>query len=574
MLIPFVVKPYIDNNKHSPEDTFKKVLEIIQTKRSAVFCGAGISFASGLPIVASLLSYIFSKLELTVQQINLINNSNLPFESIMEMILRESGLDEIQELFSRGEPNCNHILIAKLAEKKYINLIYTTNFDTLIEKSLEAEGLIAGKDFKVYSSETAFNSIVWEDKCIKVVKIHGCVSKREDMAITMSLIASDRYSKVRKDLLHKIFCADQCDHVIVLGYSCSDLDLTPLIESFKGKTADILFIEHENSSAKVEAEAVSVGKNNNPFRNYKGLRLRINTDKLVRKIWGDILTDKYISKTVAETDWKQNIDSWYRNSIQDSGEGVKHHIAGRLLYAIGEFKEAIEHNSKAIAIASRDGNMIAYSSEVGNLGMAFNASGDYKLAISCFEESIPLCKRIGNLENLAAQLQSFGNVLHHAGDDIEALEKHKEALKYAEAEKDDFLISNILGNMSNSYNRLGQFNDALVSLDNALILSRQLGNKQAESSQLGIMAITYLLMEHYDEALKYCLQGLEIKVAIADRHGECIMLGNLVEIYRLRGQIHLGLETAERCLILALSIGNISMQQILKVNIALLNSLA
>jgi hypothetical protein len=179
-----------------------------------------------LPVVSALLHYLFLKLELTVKQASEIYKSDLPFESIMEMVLNEPGLEEIQNIFTTGSPNVNHILLAKLAKRGLLKIIYTTNFEVLIEKALESEELSSGSDFRVYSSKADFDSIRWDDAIINVVKIHRCATKKEDMAITMSLIASDKYSAMKKSLLHEIFGGERCSDIIVLGYSCPDLDLT------------------------------------------------------------------------------------------------------------------------------------------------------------------------------------------------------------------------------------------------------------------------------------------------------------------------------------------------------------
>jgi tetratricopeptide (TPR) repeat protein len=548
----------------------EKITEIIKSKRTAIFCGAGISFNSGLPIVSNLLESLFSKIQLTLNQSRSIHDSTLPFESIMEMVLGESGLEEIQVIFNTGTPNTNHKLIAKLAKKEYLKIIYTTNFDNLIEKALEEEGLNLDEDFKVFSSEPEFEAIQWETNLIKVIKIHGSASQKEEMAITMSLIASDKYSEMRRNLLYEIFCAKQCNSVVVLGYSCSDLDLTPLIESFKETKSEICFIEHGSSLGAIKAEAVSLKKEKNPFKNYNGLRIYANTDQVIKNIWCSLVDDAYTAARIPDADWKANVDQWYANSVKESGIGVKHHIASRLLYAIGEFEEAVKHNRKGIAIALKNNNMLAYSSEVANMGMALNAMGDYDQAKFCFAESIPLCKRIGNTEGLSAQLQAYGNVLHHTGDDINALDNHQQALKYAELDKDEFAISNILGNMSNSYNRLGQYENAINSLEQALLLSRKIGNKQAESSQLGIIAGTYMYMENYAQALNYCITGIEIKKTIGDKHGECLLQANLIGLYRLLGRSQEAFKIAEDCLRLAKSLGNKQVESIVAMNIALL----
>jgi tetratricopeptide (TPR) repeat protein len=540
--------------------TYKEIVEEIKSNRSAIFCGAGISFNSGVPIVPAFLDYLFTKIKLTADQVTLIQQSSLPFESIMEMTLRESGLDEIQEIFSAGNPNENHTFIAKLAKKGLIKIICTTNFDILIEKALQEEGLLPNVNFRVYSFESDFNIIPWESDIIKIIKIHGCVTKKDEMAITMSLIASDRYSTARKKVIQQIFKSDVSNYVIVMGYSCSDIALVPLIESFSGGKTGILFVEHQNVSTDVpdelKFEPVSLKEGKNPFKKYLGKRILVNTDELVKNLWEALVDDQYSKPSRQNISWKDNIDRWYSVAEKESGRGVKHHISSRLLYAVGAFEEAIKYNTAAISIASADNNQLAYASEVGNMGMAFSALGDNEQAKFCLMESIPLCRRMGYLQGLAAQLQALGNVLHRIGDDKKALEAHKEAFHYADMEKDEYAISNILGNMANSYNRLGEYDNAYESVNRALTISRKLGNNQAESSQLGIISYTFLSQGKYQQALESSLSGIRIKKAIGDRQGECLMLANLISIYQILDKREEALLAAKECLNLAKEIGN------------------
>lgn len=509
----------------------ERLLKPIGKKKVAIFCGAGISYNSGLPLVSELLEKIFSKLELSSKQIQLINNSKLPFERIMESVLDESALDEIIDIFEKGIPNTNHILIAKLVKKSYLKIICTTNFDTLIERALEKEGLIPDVHFKVLSTQQEFNSFSWKNDIAYVIKIHGCVTKKQEIAITLSLIASEIYSLVRKKIIQEIFGGRVCDDVLVLGYSCSDLDLVPLIESIDGKKANVLFIEHQtNPDGKIQIQHISDNPNIHPFKTYSGLRIFINTDELVKSIWNCFFDDIYLHLKVVRTTWQENIEQWYSNATEESGVGVKHHISSRLLYNIGEYKEAISHNKKAISIALSNSNLLAYSSELGNMAMALNAIQDYKQAKYCLEKSIPLCKRIDNIQGLSSQIQALARTHHLLNDNEKAIGLYEEAQYYAKVGNDDNALCAILGEVSNCYIRLGRCAEAKDSLNKALILARKLGNMQTESSVLGILAQTYFLMGEYSQSIDFCIKGIKIKKSIGDRSGEQQLLDILSSI--------------------------------------------
>lgn len=529
----------------------------IKSGKTAIFCGAGISFNSGLPIVPNLLTYIFQILGLNNSEADLLKNSSLPFESIMEIILRESTLDEIQEIFLQGQPNSNHTLLAKLANTGYINLICTTNFDLLIERAFEAEGLIKNRNFKVYSSNDEFKNIDWRSAEIKLIKIHGSASSKEEMALTMSNVAGLRFVKDRQVLIEKIFSKSYFENVIVFGYSCSDLfDISPVLESLKDNLSNTYFIEHRSDKEFIKVDPLTQKIDKNPFQFFvSSKRVNVNTDLLIKSIWQGITDDPYHYTFYDQINWKSNISAWYLKSVDESGEGVKHHIASRLLYTIAAFNEAIEHYTKAISIAAANNNVRAYSSEIGNLGMAYNAIGNHIKAIEYLEKSIKLSKRMNIPGNIASQLQTLGNIMHFSGKNQASIKYHEEAIKYAEQHNDEDCISSILGNISNAYNKLGRYEDAFDCLTRGLEISRKLGNKQTESSQLGILAFTVFCKEDIPLSLNYSLESLKIKKMIGDTRGECDIMINLFNIYNAMNLQNKASEICNECLMLAGKIG-------------------
>lgn len=185
--------------------TIDEIVGEIKKGKLSIYCGAGISFNSGLPVVNQLLGYLFKKLNLSNTECNALWDSDTPFENIMEKLISESELTEFQNIFAEGTPNINHLFIAKLIKNGFVKIVYTTNFDLLIEKALVLEGLELEKDFKVYKTEKKLREINWNETSVKIIKIHGCASAQEEMAITLSQLASNRYLDLRTDLLTQNF---------------------------------------------------------------------------------------------------------------------------------------------------------------------------------------------------------------------------------------------------------------------------------------------------------------------------------------------------------------------------------
>jgi len=360
------------------------------------------------------LNEFFDKLELNEQEQSLIFKSDLPFEKIMETILEESDISEIQDVFSDGEPNSNHILLAKLIRNGLLPLIYTTNFDTLIEKAFNKEGLYRDEDYLVYSSNTDLHTIDWDDERPKLIKIHGCSSEKQDMAITLSQLASNNYATLRTSLLSNLFCNNRIKSVLVLGYSCSDFDLTSIIETFNGERANIFFVDHCHVEKKAEDIGLKVYKN--PFKTYNGTRIYINTDKLLDQLWTKLLVQAKPHISIVPPNWKSKIDQWFLDAQESSGIGFRHHIAARLLYAISEFRLVIEHCQQAIVIAKKEGLWLTFASEIGTMGLAYSALRELDAAIQCYKKALPITRALGYTKNICAQLQQYANALHHSGE--------------------------------------------------------------------------------------------------------------------------------------------------------------
>lgn len=155
-----------------PVDIRKIIDEIIhgiEIGETVIFCGAGISRNSGLPVVKQIVPYILEKFELPPNDINLILDKDdypkIPFESFIETLQEHSKIDELYNIYDHGEPNTNHILLAKLIKAGKVKTILTTNFDKLIEKALELNALKEGKDFDVIYKEQDFGNINWSEDC-------------------------------------------------------------------------------------------------------------------------------------------------------------------------------------------------------------------------------------------------------------------------------------------------------------------------------------------------------------------------------------------------------------------------
>lgn len=502
-----------------------EIIENINLQECAIFCGAGISLNSGLPIVNQFLNYLLESINIEVADIEKILNSNLPFESFIQTIKEETNIDHILDIFSKGEPNTNHLFIAELVKQGNLKNIFTTNFDTLIEKALENKGLIENIDFKVYKSEKDFKKIKWDDDSTKIIKIHGCITDKKEMAITLELVAKQILVENKNKAVASFFLKKNNSKIIVLGYSCSDLfDINPIIESISNVKSKIYFIEHTQSELEFYQEKISKKNVKNPFKQFDGVRFTINTGFFIQELWKNIVFKKYEDKK-SNIDWKINVDKWLAESCEYS-LGIKNQISGRILYDIGQYKTAIEIWEKGLVFAQNENNQIFFYSLIGNIGMAQNSLGNYDEAITCLEESVNACRENGYSQGEVSQLQALGNIYRNLRQFDKSLEAFQKAVKIAEMYEPESLSSS-LGNLATFYNQIGDYDEAIKVLNKGIVLANSVGGKQSEGSMFASFGIAYFQKGDFDKAIEYTIKSIEITRLIGDKNGECLSLHNL-----------------------------------------------
>jgi len=538
-------------------ENFDDIINIITSKiknqEIAIFCGAGISYNSGLPLVNNLLRYILNVIEVNEIDSEKILQSNLPFEAFIQTLSGESDVNDLLDIFSKGKPNNTHRFIALLIKLGFVKNIITTNFDTLIEQALSEIGFEKENHFDVYSSDKDFEKIDWDYTRIKIIKIHGCISNKDEMEITLDLIARRFISQNKHNIISSFFSKKINQNVLFLGYSCSDLfDITPQINSILNNQSEIIFIEHSVDDTNFCVEEVSKKEFKNPFYKYKGLRFYVNTDILVNKFWEKFSSEDYPTYPLVNIDWKTNINAWIIKGIKYS-EAIKNQLKAKLFYDIGEYNISIETWEQGLAIAQKEKNQLFFYAQLGNLGMAFNAIGKFNEAKKCLEESSKACKDIGNIQGEISQLQALGNIYRNLGDFENAITVFERAVFLAE---DHFLESLCpsLGNLATVYNQTKNFEKALDVLQKGLAIALTTGNKQSEGSMLTSIGIALFQKGNYKKATEFILRSIEVTKQIGDKQGECMALHNLSNFSLQFQEFDNCIKYSTQCLTIALEI--------------------
>ncbi len=433
----------------------KSNYEDLLSNSYSVFFGAGLSIHSGLPSAFSLISTIVNRLPFdSIEKKDLLTSllERLPFEAFIEILDQYSDIDPLLNIFEGATPNDNHRFLAKLLVTGRTKTLCTTNFDDLLENAIKEEGWEQDKDYLLISDLRSFNSVNWDSSIPKVIKIHGSINNREEMAITLRQVASHQVFEPRKKAIEYLFNSGSHSHVLVAGYSCSDIfDISPQIESLSSKKT-IFFVEHDTKSNSIEE--LGNKKNKNPFRKYKGIRLLANTDMVVSDL--AVMSGAEFGKDKSKLDsssalecvqsWVELFDaqsrqaylngicaslykslSMYQNALKyyyralDSFDNPL--LQGRVLadaatsqYHLGDYESAIKFNLASLKISRVTVDKESGAGCLGSLSQIYLEKGELDRAVQNGHESLESYKSIEDYKGQARQHGTLGSIYCHRGE--------------------------------------------------------------------------------------------------------------------------------------------------------------
>lgn len=363
--------------------------------------GAGISRASGLPIVSAFYEHflpLFYEPNDVFKITELISNGNIPFERMMEHIFSVTENDySIMDIFAKGEPNTLHNILAQMMSTSWATELYTTNFDCLIEQSLKAKGLTK-KDYGYFYDEKGFAKLAKSTHSKNVIKIHGTIDEKESIRTTLETIASNERLIMRKPPIERLFSTGSHDVVLVLGYSFSDIfDINEFIKKMNVSKTIVVINHEDGQSEDNNVQLLSNKKGNNPFfgKHIEGYIINIDTLNFMSKL----SFTKYENIPITNPsiyEWEKCLRNW----ASKFDNVYKKYIAGGICNAMSEFDFGNKYITQAFETVTSD-RIDLYIPIVKNYILSqFRVRKDKKecdnLVLQC-KEAIELLKKINTI---------------------------------------------------------------------------------------------------------------------------------------------------------------------------------
>lgn len=489
-----------------------------EENKVVVFCGAGISRNSGVPLVNEIKKEILSHL-CKEEEIDLLLNDKIPFELFMQTLIEHSESEKLLELFEIGEPNTNHFFLAELAKKGKLSCVITTNFDTLLEKAFD----IKGAAYKVFDTEESFDKIESKSSTTSIIKIHGSIENRLQMAVTLKRVSGKRLFAARKKVITDVMQMNSEGCLLVLGYSCSDyFDINPIIEDIKEKNK-VLFLQHnrlEDQTLKIKP--ISLMEGNNPFKKYDGNYLNVNTDFFVRDFSFYFLKEITEDGLTKKPEWEKIVLDWTIEVCSNKSKVAMGYIAGQIFNVCTRYGAAINYFNKTLTEATTTGNNDYKINSLYSLGRCYrdtqtNNKG-FQKALKYLYRAYKSCLKFKTLKKQCFCMLSIGVTYEDKKQHYNAIRFYENALKIAThlGEKDVAAIC--LGNLGIVMKNLGKettrgsayfYKKAIRYQERSLELSIETGDKASEGRTYGNIAFVYSclgiaekIIEYYDRAFK------------------------------------------------------------------------
>jgi tetratricopeptide (TPR) repeat protein len=576
------------------DDFSALVARLLSERRVAIFCGAGVSRPSGLPIVSDVLGDLFEWARLSAAETRAVSASAMPFERVMELVLAELPFREsFLDLFNLGSPSLFHEFVAALHRRRLLGFVATTNFDRLVERALAAPADVKSLDVDIEPKQLLALGDGDAGR-LRLIKLHGCVSQPHTMATELYMVGSSLLTPARRRAVECVFQTGTHSHVLIVGYSCSDaFDIEPILHSLNGGTKTVLFVNHRSSedSSRIRLEDCECPPSVRSFTNWKGIA--VDTSQLIQGIC-DLLQMQDVSTPQRTTvAWRPAFASWL-SRCDAAAPASRDLVAGALLAGAGLFEPALARLESALLIAKRAGDSATMCScHLDIAHVAMRHTGEVKEARSHTyaarhilgktpprDKEMVLLQLEAELDSLAGDFAACARrlerVLELCETDMErGLSEYALAIvrrKTAEFEKSEshFLRAiaaydaagslvnkaRAVGDLGNLYVDAANLEAASRRFEEGLALSRLTGDKHGERVRLANLANVATRKGETDRALTPLLESIEAARAVGDASALSSRIGNLGMVFYQRRELDSALVRFNEALAWARKVNN------------------
>jgi tetratricopeptide (TPR) repeat protein len=229
---------------------------------------------------------------------------------------------------------------------------------------------------------------------------------------------------------------------------------------------------------------------------------------------------------------------------------------GLCQYNLGDYRQAIDLHTQALAIDRDTGNRQGEAVALSNLGLCHESLGDYRQAIDLLTRVQAIDRDTGNRQGEPAVLHNLASCRYHMGDYRQAIDLLTRALAIDRDAGDRQGEGWHLGNLGMCYLRLGDHRQAIDLHTQALTIARDTGNRRLESFVLGYLGLCHYYLGDYRQAIDLHTRALTIARDTGNRKVESHQLRYLGECHCRLGDYRQAIDLLTQALTIARDTGN------------------
>jgi tetratricopeptide (TPR) repeat protein len=225
--------------------------------------------------------------------------------------------------------------------------------------------------------------------------------------------------------------------------------------------------------------------------------------------------------------------------------------------SLGEYQQAIDLFTQALAIDRDTGDRQGEGTNLGNLGTCHYRLGDYRQAIDLFTQALAIHRDTGYRQGEGTDLGNLGFCHYGLGDYRQAIDLSTQALAIARETGDRRYEGTRLANLGRCHLDLGDYRLAIDLYTQALAIARDIGDRQGEGRRMGRLGRCHLDLGDYRLAIDLLTQALAIARDIGERYGEAITLDCLGRTWLASGDARRAVTLLEQAVRVADATGDI-----------------
>jgi len=219
---------------------------------------------------------------------------------------------------------------------------------------------------------------------------------------------------------------------------------------------------------------------------------------------------------------------------------ANYHKQVRILFLLGNFKEAKNILEKALVVAQEAGSWQHLNSVYNLFGDLNNLQSDYEKSFYYYNLQIELLNQVNppDKRRLALAYNCLGRYYIQTNQILKAKECFEVKYKHYFHTREFLEHSSVLGNLALVEIKLGNYDQGVLLLKRKIRLDRKINNISGLASAYGSMAIIYLEKKEHRHTMRYTKMQYRLSKEIGNKIGMTAALANMSSSCISKNEFH------------------------------------